>query len=824
MEKEPTTDPNDSNQSSGWGSLVKQTSGGDISNKLQALDKIRQDASDSFEQLTTKINQSADELSEKVERELDPGKHSLNSKLRALDKIEQEASEDFKRLTEKMNQSADNLSEKVQRELKAELAQINEDEHKDYDNHNKINHKHTREEYERFRREAFANAFANNTQSEPDSNQSPHDTTPSGLGRHEIFQQFKPELEAMEKAEYESGEKNEYEAKEKAEHEAKEKAEYESREKLERKAQEYASLLDTISQKINGEAEANDGIAIPTSPEGAPVKTNTAENPFNREALKQRAEELADLMGAISQKVNSNPEANPSDPAQDDSAETKKAQIEKDNQLRSEMLKALEDNLAEKRAYLAERYARNRRLIVSPQNRAEFVAAREEYEELLDQYLKLKAKDTYEKKQQGIDEFLKDFNENAPQELEKRLTELNNDEPTDERSDKSPEEIFAERKQRILEELNKELESEYATKQAECKTAVHDEFLQNYIDEQLALEKTTADALDTGTFPRKVVHKILANKKFKAILIAAGAAGLAVTGVGLAAGVVGGTMSVGFGLTASGAAAGAARGTLGGVLMSRQDSKNSAVHNFATKEQIEAHLNDYNIIKSNGTPETANVASWLLDQYEAAKNTDLSSNRKRTAVAAGLGATIGTILSGIHVDSLATEEVAKQVQTGNKPIEYHAEYFNNVNIPQGHGAYDTFTQMGGDPKDFQQALDIMHRVDADYGLVPGSNGETVGQGGLIGDYAHTYPGSIDTWPKVIQSYMHEVAAEWVKAGIIPGSQTGGGPIYDTVTQEAIKEVPNGFMGFLTQATATVGAGVSGSAIGGRNNQTPPPST
>ena len=65
--------------------------------------------------------------------------------------------------------------------------------------------------------------------------------------------------------------------------------------------------------------------------------------------------------------------------------------------------------------------------------------------------------------------------------------------------------------------------------------------------------------------------------------------------------------------------------------------------------------------------------------------------------------------------------------------------------------------------------------------------------------------------------MREAAETAVKDGIIDGSiiQTGGAPIYNTITNTVTSMVSNAFMNFLARATAATGIGAIGGAIGSR---------
>ena len=472
---------------------------------------------------------------------------------------------------------------------------------------------------------------------------------------------------------------------------------------------------------------------------------------------------------------------------------------------RKERLKELEDRLENLRPDIAELYARNRRLIVGGENRAQFNKVRGEYGKLMDEYLRLKAGQNYEKGKHEIADRLETRIEELTSEIEQKLTEFCGGDP--EHSTKTQEEVDAE-KARLVEEAEKKLRDEYGEMTEAVKKMINAEFVQSFVDEELKLEEATTDALDNGSLCRKFVNKVLNNKKLKIVLGVAAVAGLAVTGGMLAAGLAAGTMAVGLSFTAGGVAAGAAKGAFGGVLMSRQNSKNSAVRGFTSEEEIREGLESIDVTDKNS--DTANVADYLMSQYKEANDTDRSSNRKKTLISAGIGAAIGGLTSGIQISNIESTVQTSQGITGYEPTEVHAANLDNVNIPKGHGAMDTFTQLGGKPGDYQKFQDIMFSYDQKYGLVPGSNGETSGVGGLVGRFAHTYPGRINTWPDVVQSYMTEVADEAARQGLIPSVTTGGGPIYGTITKIVETEVPNAFLNFLTRATALVGA----TSIGG----------
>ena len=477
----------------------------------------------------------------------------------------------------------------------------------------------------------------------------------------------------------------------------------------------------------------------------------------------------------------------------------------------------LGDPTVKKLEDLAELYARNRRIIIGAKNRAEFERVKGEYSELLDEALKLKSEASFNIGMGELSEKLEKRADELTQQIQAQLLEFVGGDP--ENTEKTQEEVDAERT-RLVEEAEKTLRAEYGEMTKELETSVNTNFLSDYLEEAAKLEDATINALDNGTACRRFVDKVLNNKVLKGALIVAGVAGLAATGVGLVTGLAAGTMSVGLGFTTGGVALGAGKGALMGGLMSRQNSKNSAVRGFASEEEIKAQLESIDSEDANAAP----LAKWLLDQYSSAKDQDLASNRKRTALSAGIGAAIGGLMSGVHFNNIESHEITDRVRVGTEPGKLEIDYFDNVDVARGGGMYDSFTQMGGNPEDLQRALDIAHSIDSTYNMVPGSNGVTTGFNGQVGEFAHTYPGPISEWPSVAQSYMEEVANAWARAGLIPSHMAGGGPIYDTVTRTVIKLIPNVFMDTLARATTTVGAGIIGSAIGGAGAERQPITT
>lgn len=588
----------------------------------------------------------------------------------------------------------------------------------------------------------------------------------------------------------------------------------------------YQKWLETRANRVPGKTDASPedlGMArlgeLVEAEEDAREKTSEFMESVDKELERRKQQEFMESVDDELARRRNNAEGDQNKDKADFgeiNLEKPEAAVGEDNaeQIKAAEIKAAEDELKAILPELAELYARNRRLVIGPKNRTEFVNKSGEYKEALDRLSKLKAKAALNTGNKETNEELQKRLDELTRQIEEKLLEFVGGDP--ENTEKTREEIDAE-KTRLVEEANQILQSEYAEMIEKTETDVNVSFLNTYLEEANELEEATVKALDKGTLCRKFVNKVLNNKIMKGALIAAGVAGLAVTGIGLGVGLAAGTMSVGFGLTAGGFAAGAARGGLMGALMSRQNSKNSAVRGFTNEEEIKALLENVDV----ENPNTSNVANYLLEQYSSAKDQDLSSNRKRTAVSTGLGALIGGLMSGVQIYDKIPQFTTEAKQIGTTPGQIEPDLFNNVNIPKGGGAYNTFTQMGGNPNDLQKALDIMYNIDPKYGMVPGSNGETTGFNGLVGQFAHTYPGQIQDWPDVAQSYITEVAEEWARQGLIPSHTTGGEPIYSNVVRATTNFVPNAFMNILTQATTLATAGILGSKIGGaaRSNAT-----
>ena len=501
----------------------------------------------------------------------------------------------------------------------------------------------------------------------------------------------------------------------------------------------------------------------------------------------------------------------------------KRLREEEQEKVTAERLEELKEELGDLRAKLAELAARNRRLFVGSKNRAEYNEIKREFNAKLDEYLRMADRVEYSKEFRENNRRLQDKFDAVKEDIEAGVAEFAGGDIKD--SDKTPEEIEAER-QRLIKIAEKMLDQEYDELKKGLRTKVNVAHLERYIEQDGLLREATNKSIDEGSVWRKAISKILTNKYLKGALIGAAVAGLAVTGVGLAAGIAAGTTTVGIGLSA-GTAFGAIKGGLSGILMSRQSSKNSAlnVEDRATREEnIREQLKDMDFVADNGDAE--NVTKWMLEQYDSAIQADRVSNRKRTAISAGIGAAAGAIIGSLqfntapsstpdNISNTTTNTTETVPTTETKVIGYDvSNNLSNVDVPEGGGAYYTFTQMGGDPANLDRAVEIMYQIDSSYGLSPGSNGEVAGFNGLVGEYAHTYPGNISGWPDVAQGYIREVAEAWAREGLISADPItidipGTSPIFSAPTVVAAEVVPDAFSPLLNTATewipATVGA-------------------
>lgn len=454
---------------------------------------------------------------------------------------------------------------------------------------------------------------------------------------------------------------------------------------------------------------------------------------------------------------------------------------------------------------LAELYAKNRRLVAGPGNRQKFEAAVQEYQELLIEHLSSIALTEYGASFNGS--FSAGIQTMADELASQNIKELTDFAGGDlEHPTKTPEEIAAKREElRLIAEAK--MREQYPDMVNSLESTVTAKVIEEYAKLRAELEDATVDALDNGTACRMAVSKIINNKKVKGSLAAAAVVGLAVAAIGIGHGVSNGSLAVSLEYTAGGIAAGAARGGLSGALMSRQDSRTSAIRGYGN----EVEKNIKSRIKAGEHITIGDLATEATSDYVAANRTDARSNKFKTAVSAGVGAAVGGAASGIHVNNIVHTTTAEQVQTGTTPKHYEVD-LGKIDIQKGSGMGETFTDLGGDPSKISEAVNIAQQFDSQYGMVPDSNGVIAGVGDRVGDFAHTYPGTIDTWPQQAREYIVQVAQKWAESGLIDAVQTGGDPIFSTVEKAAIGYIPNTFYNAIVQAEATILSGVAGSVV------------
>ena len=506
---------------------------------------------------------------------------------------------------------------------------------------------------------------------------------------------------------------------------------------------------------------------------------------------------------------------------------------------------------------LAELYAKSRRLIAGPGVREKFESARQEYQRLLTEHLSSMGRARYGAEFKSFSSDMQTMVDELAAENVKELTDYAGGDL--EYSLKTPEEIETKREE-LRRTAEAKMKEQYPDMVNNLETTVTSDVIEEYAKLRVELEEATIDALDNGTACRRAVSKIITNKGVKQGLLAASAVGLAIAAVGIGHGVADGSLAVSVGYTAGGIAAGALRGGLVGALMSRQSSKTSAIRNYGgdVVESVQNRVKAGEHITAEG------LATEAMSDYAAANQTDLRNNRVKTVLSTGVGATIGAAVSGIHVDNIVHSNAAEQVQTGvtTKQVqtgtkidkvqtgtisgqiqvgttpEHYDLNLARIDVAPGSGIGETFTDLGGDPSRITEAVRIANEFDARYGMVPGSNGVTAGVNGQVGQFAHTYPGTIDTWPTQAREYIIQVAQKWAENGLIDGAKIGGEPIYETieipayslvetpiysttevpiysvVEKTVISYLPNLFYNALVQAEAAVVSGnIGGIEVG-----------
>lgn len=474
-------------------------------------------------------------------------------------------------------------------------------------------------------------------------------------------------------------------------------------------------------------------------------------------------------------------------------------------EIKKEDLERAERSLSTLQPQIAELYARNRRLIVGGKNRADFERVKGEYGEVMDQYLRLKTGEVFENEKHALGERLEQKLDELKADIETKLTEFSKTETDG--THKTQEEVDAE-KEKLIKEAEKAVKEWYDKEYEGIKTKVNVEFLDELIKQEANLEAATTNALDNGTICRKFVSKVLNNKALKGALVIAGAAGLAFTGAGLLTGAA----TVGFHLTGAGFALGAAKGGLGATLMSRQDSRASKVRGLVSEEDIARQIVDMDVTNENANVQ--GVSSWLMEQYGQANKQDRSSNRKRTAVSAGIGALVSGLASGLHFDKVVEQTTESTEITGYKPVEYKAQYgTENVDVAPNHGFLQIYEQVGGDPANsaqWNEAFKVTEQIAQKYNVVSDMGKGVLSRAGA----PELLPGKPSTWDATSQQFLKEILDTWASKGLIPTVKTGGEAIWNTVTTTVPVVVKNSIMGYITRATAGITGAVIGGAIGG----------
>lgn len=478
-------------------------------------------------------------------------------------------------------------------------------------------------------------------------------------------------------------------------------------------------------------------------------------------------------------------------------------------EIKKEDLERAERSLSTLQPQIAELYARNRRLIVGGNNRADFERVKGEYGEVMDQYLRLKTGEVFENEKHALGERLEQKLDELKADIETKLTEFSKTETDG--THKTQEEVDAE-KEKLIKEAEKAVKEWYDKEYKGIKTKVNVEFLNELIKQEADLEKATINALDNGSFCRRFVSKVLNNKALKGALVVASATGLAFTGVGLATGLAVGTMAVGLNFTGTGVALGATRGGLGAALMSRQDSRTSRVRGFASRENIAEQISEMDVTGENA--DVQGVSSWLMGQYAQANRQDRSSNRKRTAVSAGIGALLGGLASGLHFDKTIERTSYSNKITGRTPIEYKPQYgAENVDVAPNHGFLQIYEQVGGDPANsaqWDEAFKITEQIAQKYNIVSAMDKGVISHAGA----PELLPGKPSTWDTTSQQFLNDIINTWASKGLIPTTKTGGEAIWSKVAETVPIVIKNSIMGYLTRATADVTGAAIGGIIGG----------
>ena len=390
-----------------------------------------------------------------------------------------------------------------------------------------------------------------------------------------------------------------------------------------------------------------------------------------------------------------------------------------------ERLQELVSRLEECIPDLAEQYARNRRLVVTGENRADFAEARAKYEEALTEYLQFKAVETYAEGQREIAEKLEARFEELTAEIDQKLLEFVGGDP--EHTEKTQEEVDAEHK-RLIDEAIKKFNDERGAMIEALGSAINADFIEDYIEQALKLEEATIDRLDNGTACRLIISKIISDPRFKAaLLIGAGVAATA-TAVETIPAIMDGSMEFALNYTLPSVLAAATKGASMGAIMSRQSSEKSAIHGFGDAERIKEMLSGINILDQSGQA-IKNVVTEGLDDYEARDAEDRKVNEVKTGLSAFIGGLVAGVVSGFEFNDVSHQLEFTQQEIGQTPIEYRPDVDIEGVYHQAGGGIEAFcvneAKLVSSSEEFYAPgglYDIIIEAGGHHGLVEGSDG------------------------------------------------------------------------------------------------------
>jgi hypothetical protein len=215
---------------------------------------------------------------------------------------------------------------------------------------------------------------------------------------------------------------------------------------------------------------------------------------------------------------------------------------------------------------------------------------------------------------------------------------------------------------------------------------IHAEASQAYIDAQNKLQQQIIDRIDgkgmgfrgalrkfgklmdMSSMKWKDIGELEGAEKAKAIAMKLGKNGLFVAGIaGLGAigiGALTSALSISF-VLGTGTAIGAAKGAGIGSIMSRHGSKNSAIRgvDLSEDENFQRILADLN---PEDQASYGNISDWILKQRNnVAAREDNRTNRRKTALAASIGAIAGAAFGSIQI-SIPEMRTETETKTGTE--------------------------------------------------------------------------------------------------------------------------------------------------------------